>query len=103
LGMKSVFTVSALDGWAVGEMGIILHYGPEIACVPTTTTTTTSLTSTVTETTTSTTTSTTTTISTTTTAPGGPVPGFPIESILAGLVGGVAALTVLRHRRNRRS
>ena len=105
LGMKSVFTVSALDGWAVGEMGIILHYGPEIACIPTTTTTTTSLTSTVTTTITGTitTTGTTTTTSTTTTAPGGPVPGFPIESILAGLVAGVAVLAVLRHRPRRRS
>jgi hypothetical protein len=31
------------------------------------------------------------------------VPGFPIESILAGLVVGVAVLSVLRHRPRRRS
>jgi hypothetical protein len=31
------------------------------------------------------------------------IPGFPIESILAGLVVGVAVLTVLRRRRNRQS
>jgi outer membrane protein assembly factor BamB len=31
-----------------------------------------------------------------------PVPGFPIESILAGLVAGVAALGFLRHRHRRR-
>jgi hypothetical protein len=31
------------------------------------------------------------------------VPGFPIESILAGVVAGLAVLTVLRHRARRRS
>ena len=112
--LTSVFMVSALDGWMVSGYtfagspfgpgsGLFLHYGPEIACIPTTTTTTTSLTSTVTTTIISTTTSATTTTSTTTTAPGGPVPAFPIESILAGLVAGVAVLAVLRHRPRRRS
>jgi outer membrane protein assembly factor BamB len=36
-------------------------------------------------------------------APPGPVPGFPIESILMGLVGGLVALTLLGRRRRRQS
>jgi LPXTG-motif cell wall-anchored protein len=31
--------------------------------------------------------------------PSSPVPGFPLESILAGLVAGAGALFVLRRRR----
>jgi LPXTG-motif cell wall-anchored protein len=31
--------------------------------------------------------------------PPSPIPGFPLESILAGLVAGAAALLVLRRRR----
>jgi LytS/YehU family sensor histidine kinase len=34
-----------------------------------------------------------------TSPPPGPVPGFPIESILAGLLGGLIALTIIRRRR----
>ena len=53
-------------------------------------------------TTTSTTNSTSTTSSTTSTTtsiPPSPIPGFPTESILMGLVGGMIALTILRRRR----
>jgi hypothetical protein len=28
-----------------------------------------------------------------------PIPGFPLESILAGILVGIAALTILRRRR----
>ena len=38
--------------------------------------------------------------STTTTGPSPPVPGFPVESTLAGLLCGVAALAVLRRKRS---
>jgi len=106
--LTSVYMISALDGWAVSGYtfappgygagsGLFLHYGPEIACIPTTTTATATTTTSVTLTETSS--STTTIISTTTTAPGGPVPGFPIESILTGLLGGLIALTIIRRRR----
>jgi hypothetical protein len=62
-------------------------------------------TSTATSTVTSSTTTTTTGSSTTTmtTPPGPGIPGFPIESVLAGLVAGVTVLAVLRHRPRRRS
>jgi hypothetical protein len=36
-------------------------------------------------------------------APPGPVPGFPIESILMGLVGGIVVLTLLGRKRRRQS
>ena len=108
--LLSVYMITPLDGWIVADgfrgQGLILHYGPE--SVPGTTT---SL-STIIQTTTSTTitTATSTSVSTSTTSSGVTtaastwgVPGFPIESILAGLVAGVAVLTVLRHRQRRRS
>jgi MYXO-CTERM domain-containing protein len=41
--------------------------------------------------------------STVSVAPPGPVPGFPIESILMGLVGGLVVLTLLGRRRRRQS
>jgi outer membrane protein assembly factor BamB len=83
--------------------------------VSTTTTTTVPVTQTSTVTTATTTVSTGTTQTQTTTqsvtstviastvsmAPPGPVPGFPIESILVGLVGGLVALTLLGRRRRR--
>jgi len=37
--------------------------------------------------------------STVTVGPPGPIPGFPIESILAGILSGLVALTLLRRRR----
>jgi len=122
--LTSVFMVSALDGWIVSGYtfipvglgfgpgsGLFLHYGPEVVPGTTTSTTTstsfTTVISTITSSTTSTTSSTTSTTSSSTMTPasGGTwgVPGFPIESILAGLVAGVAVLAVLRHRPRRRS
>lgn len=106
--LNSVFMVTPLDGWIGGSQGLILHYGPEV--VPGTTTSMTTIvettTSTMTQTTTSATTSTTTSsssttssITTTTSIPPSPIPGFPTESILMGLAGGIIALTILRRRR----
>jgi len=102
--LRSVFMVAPLDGWIVSDQGLILHYGPE--SVPGTTTSVTTVIQTTTSTSTSATTnssSTTSSTSTTTSIPPSPVPGFPIESILAGLVGGIATLAVLRRRRKFRS
>ena len=108
--LRSVFMVASLDGWIAGDRGLILHYGPEVIPATTTSTSTVVVTSTSTSTSTTvstaiSTTSTSTSNSTTTTTsiPPSPIPGFPIESILAGVVGGVAVLTVLRRRRNGRS
>jgi len=101
--LRSVFMVASLNGWIVGDRGLILHYGPEVIPATTTSTSTVVVTSTSTSTTstsTSTTTNSTATTSTTTTSmPPGPIPGFPMESILAGLLGGLIALTVIRRRR----
>jgi len=110
--LRSVFMLASLEGWIVGDQGLILKYGPE--SVPGTTTSMSTSTSVVTTISTSTATSVMTTTSTTTSGstnstststyvPPAPVPGFPIESILAGLVGGVAALVVIRRRRITRS
>jgi len=93
--LRSVFMVAALDGWIVSDEGLILHYGPE--SVPGTTTSMT--TSTVTQTATSTVTSSTSSTTTTTPPSTWGVPGFPIESIMAGVFGGLIALTVIRRRR----
>ena len=102
--LNSVFMVASLDGWIVSDQGLILHYGPE--SVPGTTTsvttviqTTTSTISGTTTTTSSTGSSATTSTGTTTSIPPSPIPGFPIESILAGLLGGLIALTVIRRKR----
>ncbi len=99
--LRSVFMTAALNGWIVSDQGLILRYGPEDVATSTITSTAT-VTSTITSTSTSGTTSTITTSHTTTTMPPAPIPGFPIESILAGLVGGLAALSLIgRRRRNR--
>jgi len=104
--LNSVFMVTPLDGWMAGNQGLILHYGPEV--VPGTTTSMTTViqttTSTLTQNTTSTThmtnsTNTTSSTTTTTSIPPSPIPGFPTESILVGLAGGLIALTVIRRRR----
>lgn len=100
-----------------GTDGIILRYGPDIVLTATTITSTVtklttvngtatttvataSVTGTVTVTTTTVTTKvTTTTTSTTTTTPSAAIPGFPMESIFAGIIGGFIALTIIRRRR----
>jgi len=123
--LNAVWMVSSTDGWAVGSM---LRFGPvattTISTVPVTVTSTSTTiqsvtsTSTVATTTVSTQVTSTLTVSGTTTTyvstasetttvtgtvtipPGpGPIPGFPLESILAGLVAGATALFVLRRRR----
>jgi hypothetical protein len=98
----SVCMIAPLDGWIVANWGLILHYGPE--SVPGTTTSMSTVIQTTTSTTITTTTSSTfTTPTSTMPASTWGVPGFPIESVLAGLVAGLAVLTVLRHRPRRRS
>lgn len=118
--LNDVWMVASTDGWAVGQNGLILRFGPGAAITTTTvpvtafSTTTqpvtamsTVATSTVFTQTTSTETVPTTLTSTTWTVttgtfglpPSSPVPGFPLESILAGLVAGAGALFVLRRRR----
>ena len=118
--LRDIWMVASTDGWAVGDGGLILRLGPgpvtTVATVPVTATSTTtqyvtstSVTSTVFTQVTSTstqiipTTTTSTTLEVTTGTiglpPAAPVPGFPLESILAGLVAGAAALFMLRRRR----
>ena len=106
--LRSVFMVASLEGWIVGDRGLILHYGPEVIPATTTSTSTVIVTSTPTSTTTSTTStststttnsSATTSTTTTTSIPPSPIPGFPTESILMGLAGGLIALTIIRRRR----
>ena len=121
LDLLSIWMVASQDGWSVGQDGLILRFGPAVTVttttitVPVTTTSTTTNSVTATSTLTTSTVSTqltlTQTVSTTTTSTiltvttgtvasvPSPVPGFPLESILAGLVAGVAALFMLRRRR----
>ena len=126
LRLRDIWMVASQDGWAVGDAGLILRFGPGVVTIATTTitvpvTTTSTTTQSVTATTTvatstvSTTVTSTQTVPTTTTSttlvvttgtmglpPSSPVPGFPLESILAGLVAGVAALFMLHRRRRTR-
>jgi photosystem II stability/assembly factor-like uncharacterized protein len=87
----SVQMLSANDGWAVGYLGHIIRLGPQPFVTTTITLTSTSIISTST-------TSTSTTSTVTTPASTWGVPGFPIESILAGLLGGLAAIAVIRRQ-----
>jgi hypothetical protein len=92
---RSVQMLGQDEGWAVGDLGHIIKLGPPpFSTVTSTSTIYTTMTSTST-----------TSTSSMTPASGGTwgVPGFPIESILAGLVAGVAVLSVLRHRPRRQS
>jgi photosystem II stability/assembly factor-like uncharacterized protein len=117
LHLLDIWMVASQDGWSVGQAGLILRFGPGAATTTTTvpvtatstttqsvTATSTVVTSTVSTQVTSTltvpttATSTTLVVTTGTVAPS-PVPGFPLESILAGLVAGAAALFVLHRRR----
>ena len=102
--LLSVFMITSLDGWIVAAQGLILHYGPESVPGTTTSTSTITVTSSTTTTTTGSSTTFTTSSSTTFTTPPGPgIPGYPTESIIAGLMAGVAVLAVLRNRPRRRS
>ena len=113
--LTSVFMVSALDGWIVSGFtfaphvpsfgagsGLFIHYGPEVVPATTTSTLTSTGSTTVTSTVISTITSSTST-TTMTTPPGPGIPGYPTESIIAGLMAGVAVLAVLLNRPRRRS
>lgn len=93
---RSVQMLGPDDGWAVGDMGHIIRLGPR-PVVTSTVTVTSSTTSTTTETSTSTTTTT-----VTYTPPAQMIPGFPIESIVAGLIGGFLSLGLLARNRARR-
>ena len=104
----SVQMLSATDGWAVGYAGHIIRLGPQSFVTTTVTSTSISTTTLVTSTTLTTSTATsssstnsssTTSTTTTVSIPPSPVPGFPIESILVGLAGGLIALTIIRRRR----
>jgi len=118
--INAVWMVSSTDGWAVGS---ILSFGPISATTVTTVPVTVTSTSTTTQSVTATSTVTTSTVSTQVTStqtvsttatsttwvtttgtatvipPPSPIPGFPMESILAGLVAGATALLALRRRR----
>ncbi len=124
--LNSVYMISRSEGWIVGSSPIfsappvpvaasppstILRFAPFGGILTATSTTTvvstvsTSTTHVATSTTTTSTsilyTSTTTTVTqTATTTPGG-IPGFPVESIIAGITIGLVTLTVLRRRRLR--
>ena len=123
LDLLDIWMVASQDGWSVGQDGLILRFGAGIVTIATTTITVpVTTTSTTTHSVTATTTVTTSTVSTSTTStqtltstttsttlvvttgtmglpPSAPVPGFPVESILAGLIAGVAALFMLHRRR----
>ena len=123
--LEDVWMVASLDGWAVGQNGLILRFAAgavtSVTTIPVTVTSTATstqsvtVTSTVATSTVSTQVTSTQSVSTTTTyvstssvtttgtmtviPPPSPIPGFPMESILAGLFAGTAALFVLRRRR----
>jgi len=119
--LEDVWMVASQDGWAVGQDGLILRFGPIQGVTVTTGTVTATATSTTTQQATATSTVTTSTVSTqvtstqtstgttttystvtsttTVTPMPAPIPGFPIESILAGLFAGAAGLFVFRRRR----
>jgi len=102
----SIQMLSATDGWAVGYAGHIIRLGPQSFVTTTVTSTSISTTTVVTSTTltsstatSSTNSSSTNSTTTTTSIPPSPIPGFPTESILMGLAGGLIALTIIRRRR----
>lgn len=123
--INSIYMISGSNGWAVGsprtfqtiptgipggELAAILRFSPfggvltgtaTTTVVSTVSTSTTLITSVVASTVTNLTTwySTSTASATTTTAGGGGIPGFPVESILAGIVVGLVTLGILRRRR----
>lgn len=102
--LDGLFMTGPLDGWAVGEQGIILHYGPDI--ILTTVTSTVTSTAAVTATTTAVVTSTATTATATTTTattPVGPEPtAFWWLFLVLPLALLLALLMLLFPRRRRR-
>ena len=123
LDLLDIWMVASQDGWSVGQNGLILRFGASpVTTVTSTVTAVVTTASTTTQSLTATTTVTTSTVSTQVTStqiipttatittyvvtvgtiglpPSSPVPGFPLESILAGLVAGAAALFMLHKRR----
>jgi len=117
--LSAIWMVSSTDGWAVGS---ILRFSPGAVTTVSTVTITATSTITSTQSATATSTVTTSTVSTqvtstqtvtgttttystvtstaTVTPQPAPIPGFPVESVLAGLVAGSAALFLLRRRRH---
>jgi photosystem II stability/assembly factor-like uncharacterized protein len=90
---RSVQMLGPNEGWAVGDLGHIIKLGPPpFSTVTSTSTIYTTMTS-------SSTSTSTTSSSVTTPASTWGVPGFPVESILAGLLGGLIALTIIRRQR----
>jgi hypothetical protein len=122
LDLLSIWMVASQDGWSVGQDGLILSCGPAVTLATTTITVPVTTTSTTTNSVTATSTLTTSTVPTqitstqtvsttatttilvvstgTVTPVPSPVPGFPFESILLGLVAGAVALFVIRGRRH---
>ncbi len=121
--LSSVYMTSPTNGWIVGSsygstyqspflgkpLSTILRFAPfggifsttaTVTSVSTVSTSTTLLTSSTVSTSTHIiSTNTTTTITNTKAVPPGGIPGFPVESILAGMIVGLAALSLLRRRR----
>ncbi len=119
--LTSVYMTSPTSGWIVGSsygsnlgkpLSTILRFAPfggifsttsTVTSVSTVSTSTTLLTSSTVSTSTKIiSTNTTTTITNTKAVPPGGIPGFPVESILAGIIVGLAALSMLRRGRIRR-
>jgi photosystem II stability/assembly factor-like uncharacterized protein len=94
---RSVQMLGPNEGWAMGDLGHIIRLGPR-PFVTTTITSTSIIPTSVTFTSVTIVTSTTSSGPTTTTSTWG-VPGFPIESVFAGLLGGLIVLTIIRRRR----
>jgi len=120
--LSSVYMISSTNGWIVGSsfggvgittkpLSTILRFAPfggifsatstvtQVSTVSTSTTFVT--TSTVSTSTSVISTNKTTTITSTATAGAGGIPGFPVESILAGIIVGLTTLSLLRRRRMR--
>jgi outer membrane protein assembly factor BamB len=93
-------TASATQTVTISTTTVTASTTQTVTASTTTNTATISTGTTQTQTTTQTLTST--VIASTVTVPPSPVPGFPIESILAGMVAGLAALSFLRHKHRRR-
>jgi len=118
--LNSVYMTSASNGWIVGsargfetipggELAAILRFSPfgglltgtsTTTVVSTVTTSTSAITTSIVSTFLTSTTSTE-FVTTTSTVTGGGIPGFPVESIIAGIAVGLATLAMLRRRPSR--